>query len=117
MSFAGVSDMPGMIHYDNRFLTGRRTEDYLRERAPDLTEVSPVNFASDFSVPVLLMHGDDDRTVPVKQSRLMVSRLKSAGKTYRYVEQPGGDHQLSSEADRVQFLKELEAFLKQYNPA
>ena len=117
VSFAGVSDMPGMIHYDNRFLTGRRTEDYLRERAPDLTEVSPVNFASDFSVPVLLMHGDDDRTVPVKQSRLMVSRLKSAGKTYRYVEQPGGDHQLSSEADRVQFLKELEAFLKQYNPA
>jgi len=99
------------------FLNGGRTKDYFRERASDLTGVSPANFAADFSIPVLLMHGDDDRTVPVKQSRLMVSRLKAAGKTYRHVEQPGGDHHLSSEADRVQFLKELEAFLKQYNPA
>ncbi|MDF0490845.1 S9 family peptidase [Sphingomonas sp. H39-1-10] len=117
VSFAGVSDMPGMIRYDNRFLSGKSTEDYFRERAPDLAAVSPANFAADFSIPVLLMHGDDDTTVPVKQSRLMVSRLKAAGKTYRYVEQPGGDHHLSSEADRVQFLKELETFLKQYNPA
>jgi len=117
VSFAGVSDMPGMIRYDGAFLNGGRTKDYFRERASDLTGVSPANFAADFSIPVLLMHGDDDRTVPVKQSRLMVSRLKAAGKTYRYVEQPGGDHHLSSEADRVQFLKELEAFLKQYNPA
>ncbi|AOH84427.1 peptidase [Sphingomonas panacis] len=117
VSFAGVSDMPGMIRYDGAFLNGGRTKDYFRERAPDLTAVSPANFAAEFSIPVLLMHGDDDRTVPVKQSRLMVSRLKAAGKTYRYVEQPGGDHHLSSEADRVQFLKELEAFLKQYNPA
>ena len=117
VSFAGVSDMPGMIRYDGAFLNGGRTKDYFRERASDLTGVSPANFAADFSIPVLLMHGDDDRTVPVKQSRLMVSRLKAAGKAYRYVEQPGGDHHLSSEADRVQFLKELEAFLKQYNPA
>ncbi|RZF60974.1 S9 family peptidase [Sphingomonas populi] len=117
VSFAGVSDMPGMIRYDGAFLNGGRSKDYFRERSPDLTAVSPANFAADFSIPVLLMHGDDDRTVPVKQSRLMVSRLKAAGKTYRYVEQPGGDHHLSSEADRVQFLKELEAFLKQYNPA
>jgi len=117
VSFAGVSDMPGMIRYDGAFLNGGRNKDYFRERAPDLTAVSPANFAADFSIPVLLMHGNDDTTVPVKQSRLMVSRLKAAGKTYRYVEQPGGDHHLSSEADRVQFLKELEAFLKQYNPA
>ena len=47
----------------------------------------------------------------------MVEKLKAAGKTYRYVEQPNADHHFANEADRVQFLKELEAFLKQYNPA
>ncbi|CAN5386948.1 S9 family peptidase [soil metagenome] len=117
VSFAGVSDMPGMVRYDGAFLNGGRNKDYFRQRAPDLDAVSPANFAADFSVPVLLMHGSEDTTGPGKQSRLMVARLKAAGKPYRYVEQPGGDHHLSSEADRVQFLKELEAFLTQYNPA
>jgi acetyl esterase/lipase len=117
VSFAGVSDMPGMIRYDGAFLNGGRNKDYFRARSPDLNAISPANFAADVSIPVLLMHGTEDKTVPIKQSRLMVARLKAAGKTYRYVEQPGGDHHLSSEADRVQFLKELEAFLTQYNPA
>ncbi|MDB5704603.1 MAG: hypothetical protein JWN66_1719, partial [Sphingomonas bacterium] len=33
------------------------------------------------------------------------------------VEQPTGDHHFSDVADRVQFLKELESFLAQNNPA
>jgi len=63
------------------------------------------------------MHGKVDARVPVKQSREMVEKLKAAGKPYRYIEQPKGDHHFSQEADRVQFLKELQAFLKEYNPA
>ena len=68
-------------------------------------------------IPILIMHGKVDNTVPVKQSREMVEKLKAAGKTYRYVEQPNADHHFANEADRVQFLKEIEAFLTQYNPA
>ena len=117
VSFAGVADMPGMLRYDGSFLNGERNKDYLRGQAPDLKAVSPLNFAADFSMPVLLMHGKADMTVPVKQSRQMADRLKAAGKDYRYVEQPLGDHHLSREADRVQFLKELEAFLAKYDPA
>ncbi len=73
-------------------------------------------FAASFSMPILIMHGKIDKTVPVKQSREMVEKLKAAGKTYRYVEQPTGDHHFTEEANRIQFLKELEAFLAQYNP-
>lgn len=47
----------------------------------------------------------------------MAEKLKAAGKTYRYVEQPESDHHFTREADRLQFLKEVEAFLAQYNPA
>jgi dipeptidyl aminopeptidase/acylaminoacyl peptidase len=53
----------------------------------------------------------------VKQSRDMAEKLKAAGKDYRYVEQPLGDHHFSREADRLQFLKEMDAFLQQYNPS
>lgn len=117
VSYAGVSDMAAILRYDGGFLNGGRTRDYWRSQATDLKAASPVNFASAFSIPVLIMHGKADARVPVKQSREMVEKLKAAGKPYRYVEQPKGDHHFSQEADRVQFLKELEAFLKEYNPA
>jgi dipeptidyl aminopeptidase/acylaminoacyl peptidase len=117
VSFAGVADMQGMLRYDSGFLNSGRRGDWLRKQAPDLKGVSPINFAADVDIPLLLMHGKADMTVPVKQSRQMADRLKAAGKDYRYVEQPLGDHHLSREADRVQFLKELEAFLAKYDPA
>ncbi|MDB5704601.1 MAG: peptidase [Sphingomonas bacterium] len=117
VSYAGVSDMAGILRYDASFLNSGRTKDFWRDQAPDLKAASPINFAADFSIPILIMHGKADNRVPVKQSREMAEKLKAAGKTYRYVEQPKGDHHFSQEADRVQFLKELEAFLAQYNPA
>ncbi|MGN6817842.1 MAG: alpha/beta hydrolase family protein [Sphingomonas sp.] len=117
VSFAGVSDMSAMLRYDGSFLNGGRNKDYLRAQAPDLKAVSPINFATDFSTPILIMHGKADQVVPVKQSREMVEKLKAAGATYRYVEQPLGDHHFTRQADRLQFLQELEAFLAKYNPA
>jgi dipeptidyl aminopeptidase/acylaminoacyl peptidase len=117
VSFAGVSDMTAMLRYDGSFLNGGRNKDYLRKQAPDLKAVSPINFAADFSTPILIMHGKADQVVPVKQSREMVERLKAAGATYRYVEQPLGDHHFTRQADRLQFLQELEAFLAKYNPS
>jgi dipeptidyl aminopeptidase/acylaminoacyl peptidase len=117
VSYAGVSDMPAMIHYDGNFLNGGQSKDYFRAQAPDLKGVSPINFAGDFSIPILIMHGAKDRVVPVNQSRSMVSRLKAAGKTYVYVEQPHGDHHFTHQSDRLQFLQQLEAFLTKYDPA
>lgn len=117
VSFAGVSDMPAMLRYDGRFLNGNRTKDYFRAQAPDLKNVSPINFAADFSIPLLMVHGKADNVVQVGQSRDMASKLKDAGKPFRYVEQPKGDHHFSRQEDRLQFLKELEAFLAANNPA
>ncbi len=117
VSYAGVSDMSAMLRYNSSFLNSGRSSDWLRKQAPDLKAVSPINFAADFSIPILIMHGKADRTVPVKQSREMVERLKAAKADYRYVEQPLADHHFTREADRLQFLQELEAFLAKYNPA
>lgn len=117
VSYAGVTDMPAIVRYDSAFLNGGRSKDYDRAMAPDLKGVSPINGAEQFSIPVLIMHGKKDTVVPVAQSRTMAARLKAAGKPYRYIEQPLGDHHFTRQDDRVQFLKELEAFLKEHNPA
>lgn len=68
-------------------------------------------------MPMLLIHGKKDRRVKVSQSRRFAKALKKAGKDVRYVEQAEGDHHFSREADRVQFLQEMEAFLAQHIPA
>lgn len=117
ISFAGVSDLPALLRYDSKFLNSGRGKDWLKAQAGDLKGVSPINFPEQFAIPVLLVHGKADRRVPAKQSREMAEKLKRAGKSVRYVEQPEGDHFLSREADRVALLKEMEAFLGEHNPA
>ena len=117
VSYAGVSDLNGMTRYDGRFLNANAARDGWRKSAPDLKAVSPLNHPEDFSTPILIMHGKKDLRVPVSQSRRMVDRLKAAGKPVEYIEQPKGDHHFTREADRIQFLEAVDAFLAKHNPA
>jgi predicted peptidase len=43
-------------------------------------------------IPVLVLHGDQDATVPVTQSRNWVGRMQEVGMQHIYIEIPGGDH-------------------------
>jgi len=117
ISYAGISDLNALVRYDRNFLHSRGRRQWLEAQAPDLREVSPINHIADFRIPVLLIHGERDVVVPVSESRRMADRLRAAGKVVRYVEQAGADHHFSRGADRLQFLRELEAFLDRYDPA
>jgi poly(3-hydroxybutyrate) depolymerase len=46
------------------------------------------------AIPTLVLHGDDDRTVPVRGSREWVGRMAELGMQHVYIEIPGGDHSL-----------------------
>lgn len=61
-------------------------------------------------IPQYVVHGDDDRTVSVAQSRTMVAAGKTAGANIVYVEVPGGSH-VSVAAP--QFAPMLDFFAKQ----
>jgi len=121
ISYAGVSDLSAMMRYDGRFLNHGTRKDWMKQQAPDFASVSPINFAGQLSTPILLMHGRKDRRVQVSQSREMAEKLKAAGKIagrdYIYVEQPLADHFFSRQADRLDFLQRMDAFLKEHNPA
>lgn len=43
-------------------------------------------------IPVILIQGDSDRSVPVTGPRRWAEEMKRLGMTYEYVEVPGGDH-------------------------
>lgn len=120
ISGAGVHDLPAMVAYDKNYLGNFRSKQAIGS-AGDLADVSPALHASQYSTPILIIHGARDQRVPVAQSRGLVARLKAAGKVegrdFVYVEQPLNTHNLQREEDRLQVLEEVKKFLDAHNPA
>ena len=79
-----------------------------RER---LAAVSPVNLARDIKVPVYLVHGRRDKTVPFSQAKAMSSALSAAGNSPKTLFISDLGHSWPSNDYGTEFLKELEAFL------
>ncbi|MFL9922854.1 S9 family peptidase [Herbaspirillum lusitanum] len=119
VSIAGVADLRDVLaraqHYVGYEIGAERIIGEWWKDRERLRQTSPVNRAKEIRTPLLLIHGKEDRIVLVDQSRDMVSALKDAGNTsYKYVELPLGDHNLSREEDRIRTFSEMEQFLKQY---
>jgi len=55
--------------------------------------MSPLANLEKVVMPVYVYHGDRDQTVPIKQSEQFVARLKSSGKTVKYLELKDMGHQ------------------------
>lgn len=73
---------------------------------------SPAQNAERFVAPVLMFHADRDMNVGVGESRLMASRLKSAGKAVEYVEFHNLDHQIDDSDVRAGMLDKMDGFLR-----
>lgn len=111
ISIAGVSDLE-MVYWDARKYTNKEIKrKQFGHDQKQLQQASPVNFAEDIEIPILLIHSDKDRVVPVKHSRNMADELEDEDKDVRYLELEGGDHHLSAEQHRLATLQEIERFL------
>ena len=67
----------------------RRADDFENRQYRD---ASPLTHVTADDAPTLLMHGDQDELVPIKQSELMESALKQAGVKVTLVKVAGGQH-------------------------
>jgi dipeptidyl aminopeptidase/acylaminoacyl peptidase len=84
-----------------------------------LHDISPAHFAARADapvLPVLVIYGKDDTTVPIEQSREMAAALKGAGKNVEFVELQKEDHFLSRDVTRTARLRAAVAFVEKYNP-
>jgi acetyl esterase/lipase len=59
---------------------------------PQLRSISPIDQVTPDDPPLLLIHGDKDKTVPLQQSEVMHSKYTQAGLPVELVVQPGGGH-------------------------
>lgn len=76
-----------------------------------LEKTSPAHNAERIRIPLLLVHGRKDYTVPVAHTEKMDEALRKAGKHAEVLYLDEADHYLSRANDRLATLKALEKFL------
>lgn len=111
VSFAGITDLDEVTQRLRNFRLGELSIARIQE-GEARRAASPIHQVERIGVPLLLVHGDVDRSVMIEQSRALADALEAAGKPFRYIEQTDGDHFLSLEAHRLEFLTALEEFLR-----
>jgi dipeptidyl aminopeptidase/acylaminoacyl peptidase len=81
-----------------------------------LDAISPLRHADQITVPLLLIHGRDDVTVPYDQSAELAKVLQRAGRPVQFVTLEKEDHFLSRSETRLQMLQASIEFLRKNNP-
>ena len=105
---------PTFQFYDLDATTGARrpltaSEDVIRM----LQEYSPVTHVTTGDPPTILIHGDQDKAVPVQQSRRLIERLNEANVPARLVVREGVGHAYPGwEADAALFADWFDAHLR-----
>ena len=89
------------------------------EENPELyRERSPVEYAENLACPLLLVHGVNDRRVPVEQARLYDDRLQELGYErgeageYEFVELGEEGHASSDIDQKIRLFRILDDFLE-----
>ena len=118
VSLNGVSDLPALLKLVQRFIGGRYATRFVGDLWQDrkmLKENSPRRLANQISIPVLLVHGEDDRVVSVQQSRSMhKAMVKNSKAAVSYLELSEGDHFLSKYHNRIAFAEAATTFLGEH---
>ena len=81
VSAYGVTDLVELAATTHRF-ESRYLDELVGEFPRDVDryrDQSPVTFASQIQVPLLVLHGDDDKVVPPRQAELVVDAVRAAG--------------------------------------
>jgi len=86
ISGAGVSDL-------NRINANLNESIFLKElQKPTIDGLNPIEHVNKVNIPILVIHGDIDKIVPVKHSTQFVDLLKKYNKDYKYVELKDAGH-------------------------
>lgn len=111
VAIAPVTDLQTLREEANGFTNYEIVSAFIGS-GPHVKEGSPAQNAERIKAPVLMFHGDQDLNVGIRESRLMASRLRGAGKRVELVEFKGLDHQLDDDKARTQMLDKSDSFLR-----
>ncbi|MEL6378832.1 MAG: alpha/beta fold hydrolase [Pseudomonadota bacterium] len=115
---ASVTDLPDLLKFV-RAEEGRTSEayEYARRSIGDLGKDrdmlavnSPARRAADISVPVLLVHGDQDSVAPIDQSEKMAQALAKLNKPHNFVVVENEGHSFLLLENKIRLAERLAGF-------
>jgi acetyl esterase/lipase len=116
IDFNGVSDLESVVNNQPavgpvvKFLGATFAENPALYR-----KASPITYVDKNAPPFLFLHGTDDTTVPIDQSRAMLKKLREAGVRAEIYEAEGGKHGFFNAPPFFEpALKRMEAFVVEY---
>jgi dipeptidyl aminopeptidase/acylaminoacyl peptidase len=74
--------------------------------------MSPVRFASEIDIPMLIIHSEDDIRCPVSQAEELFITLRWLGKPVEFWRFPGEDHELSRSGSPFHRRRRFEIILE-----
>lgn len=115
VGYAGIYDL-AMMYKKGDIKSNKTGRSYLNtvigKDDADLAANSPDKLADKIDVPVLLIHGEDDKRAPFAQAKAMRAALDAAHKPYEWLSKPGEGHGFYDEKNNVEFYNRLQAFLE-----
>lgn len=123
VSINGVTDLREMLeqerkdHGKNSWTVNYWENQIAGDEKPTkdyLGEISPAQHADQFTAPVLLIHGGDDRVVRKEQSEKMAAALRDHRKPVDYIEFEDESHQLHQQGSREKMMEKVLPFLKEH---
>ena len=116
IGIAGVYDLNALYEdtdvTESRF--GRKFMQKIVGEAEQRREHSPVTYIAKLKVPVLIVHGTDDKRAPFSQAKILREAMEANGKAYEWAEYKGEGHGFYKEANHEDFLKKSIEFLDTY---
>lgn len=103
--FLRMNDFPGKIDHDapdspeSRFIGAP-----IQENKERVQEANPITYVTPSDPPMLLMHGDNDQSVPFNQSELLYSALRNAGVPSELYRVKNGGHGFRDSVDSLESL-------------
>ncbi|MEF8799663.1 MAG: prolyl oligopeptidase family serine peptidase [Halolamina sp.] len=125
IAWIGVTDLADMFENTMPHFRTELMEKYLGtpEENPELyRDRSPVTHVENLTAPLLMVHGVNDRRVPVSQARIFQEALEDAGfaagedAAYEYVELGEEGHASSDIDQKIRMLRTLDDFLQRRLP-
>jgi dipeptidyl aminopeptidase/acylaminoacyl peptidase len=119
ISFAGVADLE--LSFNDYSDSDKASVELSRHTIGDPTlnsqqfdQVSPLKNAGRIVAPVLLMHGEDDRRVPIVHGERMRDALEQNGKQVKWLSFHGEGHGISKRANLHLYFNAMTEFLEKH---
>ena len=116
INVVGISNWVTFMERTSVWRRAHREQEYgsLAHHRDLLERISPIHKADRITMPLLVLAGDNDPRVPLSESEQIVTRVREARGTVKFIHYADEGHQFSKLANRIDSFTQMGAFLERY---